>query len=145
MSHILYNMSAPPRSSVVYKQQQLKKYIAFNPITLAKLLGHEKKTIESLVKDVNGYINAHPNIKKNINKPTGYMVAEYISIDSLADTNSVTQGLAKYSFTNCEDAELMILVFGATVGDLYIPNRPLKIKTSCLNKILLFPEEEVNS
>ena len=137
-------MSCPPRSQVVFEILQLKDYVAFNPITLAKLLG--ANTIDELVDKANEYMDTHPKLNSYYKKPTGYMIGECASINnSLVTTISINKELEKYSFENCEDLDLLLVIFGCTVNDLFIPNREVAINTSKFNNILLFPKEEVDS
>ena len=70
MSDVLKNMSAPPRSEVCFKQEQLQKYIAFNPLRLKRLLFNSSYKQE-LQESVKQYVLDHPDIIKNIKKPTG--------------------------------------------------------------------------
>ena len=135
MSDILKNMSAPPRSSVVFNKVQIQKYISFNPLTLKKLLNElgYKGEINKMVEE---YVNNNPNIIKNIKRPSGYMLGVYIEFNKELDL---------YKYEECTDLELLILVFCSTVGDLYIPNKELGFEENKFDKILLFAEEEVNS
>ena len=144
MSNLLHNMSAPPRSVVVFHQNQLNKYMAFNPIRLAKLINC--RHIKNLVDEVREYIKSHPDIDKYIKKPTGYMIAEYINLDGCDKYDrKLNDKLSKYQYVECDDIELLIIVFGCTVGDLYIPNRKIIINETKLDKVLFFPIDEVNS
>ena len=99
----------------------------------------------SIAKAAEKYVKKHPHIIKNIAKPTGYMVSEYIELGVMS-RQKIDEALNNlYSFEVCNDVELLILVFGSTVGDLYIPNRPLSFEETKFNKVLLFPKEEVES
>lgn len=144
--NVLKNMSAPPRSEVYYEQYQLSsKYICFNPYVLKDLLHILSDSPSSIAKAAEKYVKKHPNIIKNIAKPTGYMVSEYIELGVMS-RQKIDEALNNlYSFEICNDVELLILVFGSTVGDLYIPNRPLSFEDTKFNKVLLFPKEEVES
>lgn len=144
MSDILKNMSAPPRSEVAFKQEQLKKYISFNPLRLSRLLSdlNYKGEISESVKK---YVINNPNIEKSFKKPSGYMIAEYIEITGDENAKTLNDKLGVYRYVECEDLELIILVFCSTVGDLYIPDRTLSFEKNKFNKVLLFPEDEVNS
>ena len=144
MSELLHNMSAPPRSQVSYKMEQLKKYIAFNPLTLSELL-KELGIIDEVHLASKKYVDNNPDILKSIKKPTGYMLAECIEMPKCMSNKKLTNYLNKYNFKACTDLELLILVFASTVGDLYIPNKDLSFESSKFSRILLFPEEEVNS
>ena len=144
MSDILKNMSAPPRSKVVFEIKQLKKYVAFNPLRLSRLL-KDSNYNDEISESVKQYVENNPNIIKNFKKPTGYMVAEYIELTGNKLTKKLNEKLNVYEYVECTDLELLILVFCSTVGDLYIPDRPLSFERTKFNKILLFPEEEVNA
>ncbi|MCR4661857.1 MAG: hypothetical protein K5765_07690 [Clostridia bacterium] len=146
MSELLHNMSAPPRSEVKFKQQQLKKYVAFNPIILARLLGEKNIRIAGLEEKVKNYYETHNYIENSIKKPTGYMIAETIEFNGVNRfSKQLKNKMEKYVYEECNNTELLILVFCSTVGDLYIPNRKLSFESTKFDKILLFPEEEVNS
>ncbi len=147
MSYVLHNMSAPPRSEVKFSQEQLKKYISFNPMRLERLLINENYINEDLGEAVKKYVEDHQGIYKNIKKPTGYMIGEYIELPNgkRKYTREINNKLDNYQYTECTDLELIILVLCSTVGDLYIPDRKLSFESSKFNKILLFPEEEVMS
>ena len=147
MSDVLHNMSAPPRSQVSFTQRQLKEYIAFNPLRLARLLNDRLLlTGANIAKEVNDYVSQHPSIDKNIKRPTGYMIAEYIELGNTKKfTRELTDKMNKYRYQECNDLELLIIVLCSTVGDLYIPNHPLVITDSKFDKILFFPKEEVES
>jgi len=146
MSELLHNMSAPPRSKVVVSQSQLKKYLSFNPIKLSKLLGKPHTTFEELKLLTETYVNKHPEIVNSIEKPTGYMIGEVVELNNLkAQPKKIKEKLFKYSYEECDNLNLLIIVFCCTVGDLYIPNRGLSFELSKFDKILLFPKEEVNS
>lgn len=144
MSDILKNMSAPPRSEVTFRQEQLKKYIAFNPLRLSRLLV-ESNYKDDLSQSTKQYVEDNPDIIKNIKKPTGYMIAEYVELAGDKYTKALNDKLDVYKYVECTDLELIILVLCSTVGDLYIPDRPLSFEKTKFNKILLFAEEEVNS
>lgn len=146
MSELLHNMSAPPRSEVKFKQEQLKKYIAFNPIRLARLLGDSDVVIKDLCNEVKNYVNDHPQIESIIEKPTGYMIGEVVDFNGKNKfTKELNDKLNQYKYVECDNLELLITVLCSTVGDLYIPNRTLSFESTKFDKILLFPEEEVNS
>ena len=144
MSDILQNMSAPPRSKVVFEIKQLKKYVAFNPLRLSKLLRDSKYKGE-ISESVKQYVEKNPGIIKNIKKPTGYMIAEYIELTGNKYTKTLNEKLDAYKYVECTDLELLILVLCSTVGDLFIPDRPLSFEKTKFTKVLLFPEEEVDS
>ena len=144
MSNILRNMSVPPKSQVTFKQEQLKKYTLFSPDTLSRCL-NELKIKGDVHQASKEYVVSHPDILKSIKKPTGYMLAECIEIPKCMSNKELTNNLNKYNFKACTDLELLILVFASTVGDLYIPNKDLSFESSKFSRILLFPEEEVNS
>ena len=137
MSELLHNMSAPPRSEVKFKKEQLKKYIAFNPLHLARLL-KKLNYKDEISESVQQYVKNNPGIVKNIMKPTGYMIGEVIKLNGKYKLN-------QYKYVECDNLELLIIVLCSTVGDLYIPDRPLSFEKTKFNKVLLFPEEEVNS
>ena len=146
MSGLLHNMSAPPRSEVSFKQVQLKKYIAFNPIRLARLLDDKDIVIKDLPGKAKKYVNEHPQIEAIIEKPTGYMIGEVVSFDGKNKfTKKISEKLNSYTYVECDNLDLLITVLCSTVGDLYIPNRVLSFESTKFDKILLFPEEEVNS
>lgn len=147
MSDVLHNMSAPPRSKVSFVQRQLKEYIAFNPLRLARLLNNRLLLFGvDLVEEVNDYVSHHPNINKNIKRPTGYMIGEYIELGNTKKfTKDLSEKMDKYHYRECNDLELLIIVLCSSVGDLYIPNHPLVINDSKFDKILFFPKEEVES
>ena len=147
MNDVLHNMSAPPRSQVNFEQKQLKKYIAFNPLRLSRLLNkHLLLFGSSLTSEVNKYVSSHPNIDKNIKKPTGYMIGEYIELGNTHKfTKNLSEMMDKYFYEECNDLELLIIVLCSTVGDLYIPNHPLTITDNKFDKVLFFPKEEVES
>ena len=141
MSYLLNNMSAPPRSKVEFEQTQLSEYIAFSPIKLCELLKiKEVGNLQSLCDCVKKYVATHPDIEKCIKKPTGYMLAEVIEIESNYEVM-----LKEYKYEWCLDLDLLILVLSSTVGDLYIPNRPMSYEESRFKHILLFSNKEVNS
>lgn len=144
MSDIMKNMSAPPRSEVAFRQEQLKKYVAFNPLRLSRLLV-ESNYKDDLSKSTKQYVEDNPDIIKNIKKPTGYMIAEYVELTGDKYTKALNDKLDVYKYVECTDLELIILVLCSTVGDLYVPDRPLSFEKTKFNKILLFAEEEVNS
>ena len=135
MSRLLHNMSAPPRSQVCFQQEQLKEYVVFNPFALATLLGADVVGIEQKAK---AYLQQHGAAAR---KPSGYMIAE--TIDTGVGYKTVKDKLKQYRYEDCRDIELMILVFGSTVGDLYIPNREPSFESSRFDKVLLFPKDEV--
>ena len=146
MSELLHNMSVPPRSEVKFKKEQLNKYITFNPIILATLLGDSDIDIKDLCNKVKKYVSDHPKIEDNIEKPTGYMIGELIELKGKNKfTKELNNKLKQYKYVECDNLELLIIVFCSTVGDLYIPNRKLSFESTKFDKILLFPEEEVNS
>lgn len=146
MSELLHNMSVPPRSEVKFKKEQLNKYIAFNPIILARLLGDSDIDIKDLCKKVKKYVSDHPKIEEIIEKPTGYMIGEFIELNGKNKfTKELNNKLKQYKYVECDNLELLIIIFCSTVGDLYIPNRKLSFESTKFDKILLFPEEEVNS
>ncbi len=146
MSELLNNMSAPPRSEVRFEQEQLKKYIAFNPITLANLLGDSDIAIKDLCNKVKDYVSEHPTIETIIEKPTGYMIGEVVTLNGeIKLTKELNDMLNRYKYVECDNLELLIMVLCSTVGDLYIPNRTLSFESTKFDKILLFPESEVNS
>ena len=140
MSEVLHNMSAPPRSQVVFKQYQLKKYLAFNPLHLATLLKKLKigGEVNFAAKE---FVESHAEQVLNVKRPTGYMLAEYIELSC----KEFKERLNTYNYDECDDVALMIVVFASTVGDLYIPERPLSFENTKFDKILLFPLEEVNA
>ena len=150
MSELLHNVGVPPRSKVEFKLEQLKKYIAFNPITLAMLLCDRNITIKGLCEKVKKYVSDHPQIEAIIEKPTGYMIGEIVDFNGEKRltkelNDELTNKLTKYIYVECKNLELLITVLCSTVGDLYIPNRKLSFESTKFDKILLFPEEEVNS
>lgn len=113
---------------------------------LMELLCGHRISVPELAKKVNDYIKSHPDITKNIKKPTGYMIAEYVNLNNCYKySKHIMDQLSRYDLDECTDLELLIIVFGQTVGDLYIPDKPLTINESKFDKILLFPESEVNS
>lgn len=145
MSDLLFNMSAPPRSRVEVVKKQLNEYICFNPFTLAKCLTNST-SITNLARKVKDYVKKHPKVKAIIEKPTGYMLAEAINIEGInASNKELIEKLKKYDYEECDNLNLLIVVFCSTVGDLYIPNRELSFENSKFNKILMFPKEEVES
>lgn len=142
---IFHNMSAPPRSEVHFKTEQLVDYIAFNPLIICDLL-EGKTPYKQLPKRVEYYVKHHPEIEKLLEKPTGYMIGETFEISERGFlTNPVMEKLNNYYFEECQDINLLIVVLCSTVGDLYIPNRPLSFESSKFDKIILFPKVEVNS
>lgn len=146
MSDLLHNMSAPPRSLVEFEVCQLKKYMAFNPSVLAKLLHCVKADLSDLTKKVKEYVSTHEGIENIIERPTGFMIADVIEHDGrMLCSKRIKNQLDRYKYTECKNIDLLIVVFCSTVGDLYIPNRPLSFEKSRFNNILLFIEEEVNS
>ena len=147
MSALLHNMSAPPRSEVKFSQEQLKRYISFNPMRLERLLKANGYSGEDVAETTKRYVEDHKDIYKSIKKPTGYMIAEFIELPTgkRRYTKEINGRLGDYKYTECTDLELIILVLCSTVEDLYIPNRTLSFESSKFNKILLFPEEEVMS
>ena len=140
MSELIHNMSAPPRSNLEFRQYQLKKYLAFNPLHLATLL-KKLKFEDKVYLAAEQYVKTHPELISSPKKPTGYMLAEYIKLRC----RELEGKLNTYNYDECDDIELMILVFASTVGDLYIPDRPLSFERTKFDKILLFPQEDVNS
>ena len=146
MSELLHNMSAPPRSEVKFSQEQLEEYISFNPVLLAFLLGIQKFNLAKLEKKVKHYYQKHPDLARMIEKPTGYMIAEAIELKNENINLLESKFLMKqYHHKACRNIPLLILVFASTVGDLYIPNRPLSFEENKFKRILLFPAKEVNS
>ena len=146
MNDLLHNMSAPPKSVVQFKQKQLANYMAFNPLRLAKLLGINYFNVKKICEKVEEYVTKHPQIEAIIEKPTGYMIAEFIEIDNKdKPIKDLYKKLSMYKYVECVNIELLIVIFCSTVGDLYIPNRNLSFESTKFDKILLFPEEEVNS
>lgn len=146
MSELLHNMSAPPRSEVKFKKEQLKRYIAFSPIKLLTMLNTNKDNQKEISKKIEDYYKANIKTKEFISKPSGYMIAEVIEFNS--DEKLIKQikdKLNKYDYIECDNLELLIIVLCSTVGDLYIPHRIPSFENDKFNKILLFPEEEVNS
>lgn len=142
MSELLHNMSVPPRSEVKFNQLQLKKYICFNPSKLSSLLFDKGYSNEQISINTENYALAHSQITSIIERPTGYMIGEVIEAN---DTKRSKERLMEYNFVECTNLELLIVVFCSTVGDLYIPNRTLSYEKNKFDKILLFPEDEVNS
>lgn len=141
--NILCNMSAPPRSRVNFTQEQLKKYVAFDPSVLAYLIVKNNNTAFSDIKFVvKDYVKKHPDFEKNIKKPSGYILGEIIDLYEIGNNG---KELDKYDFVICKDIDLLIYIFCSTVNDLYIPNRKLSFNDSNFDKILLFPIDEVNS
>ena len=146
MSELLHNMSAPPRSEVHFEQNQLEEYVAFNPIVLARLLNFKNKMLSGLEEKAKEYYENHKELENIIEKPTGYMIAEVIELNGINRfSKQLKTKIDKYKHKDCENLELLILVFCSTVGDLYIPNRPLSFEKTKFDKILLFPKEGVNS
>ncbi len=141
MSELLHNMSAPPRSEVKFNQLQLK-YICFNPSKLVSLLSDKGYSDENISVNVKNYVLDHPQIASIIERPTGYMIGEVIEVN---DAKKIKKRLMEFSYVECTNLELLIVVFCSTVGDLYIPNRTLSYEKNKFDKILLFPEDEVNS
>ena len=146
MKDLLHNMSAPPRSEVKFKQKQLKKYIAFNPNRLITFFEEKDEVIKDLSDKVKEYVKEHPQIELIIEKPTGYMIGEVIELKEYKSfTKELNDKLNLYKYVECDNIDLLIIVLCSTVGDLYIPNRTLSFERSKFDKILLFPEDEVNS
>lgn len=144
MSNLLHNMSAPPRSQVHYVQKQLCQYIAFNPLVLFREIYGKNHSFQGSI--VQKYVEEHPEVLNEIKKPTGYMLAETFDlVDNEKFTKELKESLKKYTYEECRDVNLLILVFCSTVGDLYIPDRPLSFEDSRFHKILFFPKKEVNS
>ena len=144
MSNLLHNMSAPPRSRVHFQQKQLNQYIAFNPLVLFReIYGKNHRFQGSIVKK---YVEEHPEILNEIKKPTGYMLGETFDlVGNEKFTKELNERLRKYTYEECRDVNLLILVLCSTVGDLYIPDRPLSFEDSKFKRILFFPKEEVYS
>ncbi|MCR4661004.1 MAG: hypothetical protein K5765_03255 [Clostridia bacterium] len=140
-------MSEQIHNDINFEQKQLKNYVAFNPIILARLLGDKNIRITGLEEKVRTYYETHKNnIENTIKKPTGYMIAETIEFNGVNRfSKPLKYKLNRYKYKECNNIELLILVFCSTVGDLYIPNRILSFESTKFNKILLFPEDEVNS
>jgi len=138
MSEMFHNMSVPPTSLVYFKMEQLNDYYCFNPITLSKLLNCKYENLSTVVKE---YCDKHRNIISNIKKPTGYMLGETKLVTDLGKVNF----LKNYKYEECNDLELLILVFCGTVGDLYIPNRALSFENYKFERVLLFAKAEVDS
>ena len=143
MNGLLHNMSAPPKSKVDFEQTQLEKYIAFNPKDLAESLGDENMTADELKTAVENYVKNHPDIECIIEKPTGYMIGE---VGVMNDENKITnKSKTVFDYEVCKNLELMIVVLCSTVGDLYIPDRQMSFEKTKFDKILLFPNAEVES
>lgn len=146
MKELLHNMSAPPRSTVTFEQEQLKKYILFSPINLTKLLSKKTNTIIELEKMVQDYYIKHKDALNKTKKPTGYMIGSKIEINRKnINLKMINEAIKQYDYIECNDINLLIIIFSQTVGDLYIPNRQLSFESSKFDNILLFPEDEVNS
>ena len=143
MSGLLHNMNCRPNSKVDFEQKQLKKYIAFNPKNLSRLFGNENMTIDELKTAVENYVENHPDIERIIEKPTGYMIGEVGVMN--AENKITSKSNIVFEYEECENLELMIIVFCSTVGDLYIPDRRLSFEITKFDKILMFPKDEVES
>lgn len=141
MSSILRNLYVWSSYNLSYKFKQIDKYIVFNPLTLKKLLlekGFKGKNLETLILN---YIAKFPNFNSLDKRPLAYMLGQNISLD--LDVNTINEKLNKYDFEECKDINLLIIVIGSTVGDIYIPNRELSFENDKLNKILLFFSQEI--
>ena len=140
MSDILKNMSAPPKSVVYFKKEQVQTYLLFNPLTLQKLLQKRNYT-KDIAKASQEYYLSHLKRFERLSKPRGYMISECIELSD--DIYLVKEKLKNYLLSECTNIELMILVFCKTINDLYIPSRKLSFEASRFKKILLFPLDEV--
>lgn len=140
MSDILKNMSAPPKSVVYFKKEQVQTYLLFNPLTLQKLLEKRNYT-KDIAKASQEYYLSHLKRFERLRQPRGYMISEYIELND--DINFIKEKLNNYLLSECKNIELMILVFCKTINDLYIPSRKLSFEASRFKKILLFPLDEV--
>lgn len=141
MNDILRNFYAGPSYNLVYKFKQLDKYIVFNPLTLKDLLlekGFKGDKLENLI---HSYIKKFPNFNSLDKRPSGYMFGKYIDLN--LDSNAIFKELQKYDLEECKDIELLLIVIGSTVGDIYIPNRELSFENEKLNRMFLFFSQEI--
>lgn len=123
--NMLRNMSAPPRSEVRIRQNLPGMFIFFSPKRLASLLGCPS---EELPERCAEYVAAHPEIADNPQRPRSYMVAQ-----TTPQKRSV----------ECFRLELLLVIFGSTLGDLYIPGRKLEYPKSRFDHTLYFRRQEV--
>ncbi len=138
---------------VTFEKKQLKGFMAFNPHKLSKLLGHEGATPDELSELVKEYVKAHPEIKRLLSKPTGYMIGTSMGKPRRIKRMSNGMILVRPNcwktngivYEECADIDLLIVVLCSTMGDLYIPNRELSFEKSKFQRIILFPKDEVNS
>lgn len=138
MNKLLHNMSCAPRHIVSIETFQIKVYYCFNPYSLAAMLGVKYAELTDAAKD---YVKKHPEIANNVKKPIGYMIGR--AIDQLRFQTMLKYEKSTFRYKECVDLELMLLVFGGTVGDLYIPNRPLSFDEEKFKQFLFFPKDEV--
>ena len=130
------NMSAPPKSVITFRQDELGVYYRFDPKELFKILLNTA-IVDDDYKDrianlCNLYIKKHHRVKDSIKKPTGFMIA-----------SKMTDKCEKYEV--CKDIDVLLNVFGRTVGDLYIPTREMSFDNSKFQEVLYFLKSEVDS
>lgn len=137
-SDIYWIIRGMPYFRVRFKQNLSDPYVLFDPSTLGNLLGC--KNYGELPSRAAEYLASHPWIERMPERPQSFMVAEperrrigmihphYLFAD-------------KGEYTVCKDINLLLQVFGATVGRLYIPDRKLEYSENCFSKLLLRARE----
>lgn len=123
---------------VEFTQNLNDPYILFRPRILADLLGSEDS---ELPVRATAYLARHPEIERMPERPRSYMVAEFncFHVSPLLHPIFADTGVCE----ECKDINLLLQVFGSTVGRLYIPDRKLAYPASRFQATLLFRAREV--
>lgn len=122
---MLFNIGGPPRTTINISHSVIDVAISFKPAVLASLLNCE---ISELPKKCQKFVEDNQDKFKDHFKPEGYMINLNNQIKKIEE---------------CTDVYLLILIFGSTVDDIYIPNRKLVFYSSNFTKTLYFSKAEV--
>lgn len=142
MKDLLNSLNCHTKNNVNFEIEQINEYIIFNP---TELFEHFKvKKIDALIKKVKKTIDKMSENEILVKKPSGYMIGASIELNDNYEIDDLDE-LLKYKHIDCKDIELIIIVLCSTVGDLYIPKKPLTIDKNNFKRILFFPKNEVNS
>lgn len=136
-SEVYWTIREMPYFWVRFKQNQSDSCVLFDPSTLGDLLGC--KCSRELPARASEYLASHPEIERMPERPQSFMVADPLH-RSIAWLHSFFANKGKC--TVCKDINLLLQVFGATVGRLYIPDRKLEYSENRFRK-LLFRAREV--
>lgn len=122
----LFNMSVPPKSSIVIEIKPISKYLVFDPNVLCELLCCKRDVLLDSIKE---YIEKHPNYLDT--SPSSYLFA------------LKKEKYDNYDYLICKDVDLLLSVFSKTVDNMYIPNRQPILINEKFDNSLLFMESEI--